>query len=124
MRLTVKEFAAIVRVHPSTIYKMIRRGEIKAEKVDGKLHISEAELQRWEDSCEVPAKPNVQKQTPPPEYFKNKIITTSNDEIQRQLAWNALRLDSFKNRFDDFYKRFRKLEQNAGLLRRLWRWLW
>ena len=56
MRLTVKEFAAMIRVHPSTIYKLIRKGEIKAEKVDGKLHISEAEFQRWKKSCEVPAK--------------------------------------------------------------------
>jgi excisionase family DNA binding protein len=44
--LTVEEFAEILRVHPHSVYRMIRRGDIRAIKIRYIVRIPASELDR------------------------------------------------------------------------------
>ena len=50
--LTVKEMAALLKVHRSTVYRMVRKGELPAFKVGSGLRFVRFEV-HW---CRVPIK--------------------------------------------------------------------
>jgi excisionase family DNA binding protein len=45
--LTIGEVAELLRVHPTTIYRLIKRGAIPGFKVGGNWRISAAALDKW-----------------------------------------------------------------------------
>lgn len=45
--LCVSEVAAFLRVHPSTIYRFIKGGQLRALRVGGDWRINKEQLDRW-----------------------------------------------------------------------------
>jgi excisionase family DNA binding protein len=45
--MTVKELAAYLRVHPSTIYKLLRLGELPGFRVASEWRFNLATIDRW-----------------------------------------------------------------------------
>jgi len=45
--LTIGEVAEILRVHPTTIYRLLKRGAIPGFKIGGNWRISASALDRW-----------------------------------------------------------------------------
>jgi excisionase family DNA binding protein len=54
--MTVKELAAYLRVHPSTIYKLLRLGELPGFRVASEWRFHSTTIDRW--LLEQNAKPN------------------------------------------------------------------
>jgi len=48
--MTVKEIAKYLDVHPMTIYKLVKKGEIPAFKVGGQWRFREVALNKWVDT--------------------------------------------------------------------------
>ena len=47
MVLTVTEVAEILRVHSTTIYRLVKRGELPGFKIGGNWRINRASLDLW-----------------------------------------------------------------------------
>jgi excisionase family DNA binding protein len=45
--LTISEVAEVLRVHPTTIYRAVKRGELPAFKIGGNWRVSRASLELW-----------------------------------------------------------------------------
>ena len=45
--LTITEVADILRVHPTTIYRLVKRGELPGFKIGGCWRINRASLDKW-----------------------------------------------------------------------------
>ena len=45
--LTIGEVAEILRVHPTTIYRLLKRGDFPGFKVGGNWRISTTALNQW-----------------------------------------------------------------------------
>jgi excisionase family DNA binding protein len=45
--MTVKEIAAYLRVHPSTIYKLLRIGELPGFRIASEWRFNSATIDRW-----------------------------------------------------------------------------
>jgi len=45
--LTIEEVAEILRVHPTTVYRLLKRGSIPGFKVGGNWRISAIALNSW-----------------------------------------------------------------------------
>jgi excisionase family DNA binding protein len=45
--LTVRELSAYLRVHPTTIYRLLRKGQLPAFKVGGDWRFNIEEIDRW-----------------------------------------------------------------------------
>ena len=45
--MTVKEVSAYLRVHPSTIYKLIRRGELPGHRIGSDWRFNHEVIDRW-----------------------------------------------------------------------------
>lgn len=54
---TVKETAAILRVHPQTVYREIWRGNLGHERVGGKVLVSDEHLSNYRGENSYPAHP-------------------------------------------------------------------
>lgn len=54
--LTVKELAEYLKVHPSTIYRLLKRGQLRAFKVGSDWRFNVEEIDRWR--LEGEKKPN------------------------------------------------------------------
>jgi excisionase family DNA binding protein len=48
--LTVGEIAVFLRLHPATIYKMVRRGELPAFRLGSGLRFTRARIEEWLES--------------------------------------------------------------------------
>jgi excisionase family DNA binding protein len=46
---TIKELSDRLRVHPTTIYRLLRRGELPAFRVGSNWRFSRAALEQWEN---------------------------------------------------------------------------
>lgn len=51
--MTVKEAAEYLRVHPDTIYTMVRRKEIPHYRVRSKIFFSEETIEAWKRNQEA-----------------------------------------------------------------------
>ncbi len=47
--LTVGDLSEYFRVHPSTVYRLLRRGKIPAFKVGNDWRFSREEIERWQE---------------------------------------------------------------------------
>ena len=57
--LTVKELAEYLRIHPATIYKMLRRGEMPAFRIGTDWRFVRDDIDRWlELLSETPGEPS------------------------------------------------------------------
>ncbi len=45
--LTISEVAEILRVHPTTVYRLVKRGELPGFKIGGNWRINRASLDLW-----------------------------------------------------------------------------
>jgi excisionase family DNA binding protein len=45
--LTALELAKYLRIHPTTVYKLAKRGELPAFKVGGDWRFNRASIERW-----------------------------------------------------------------------------
>lgn len=45
--MTVKDLCEYLRVHPSTVYKLLRRGELPAFRIGSDWRFSAEEIDRW-----------------------------------------------------------------------------
>ena len=45
--LTINEVADILRLHPTTIYRLVKRGELPGFKIGGNWRINRASLDVW-----------------------------------------------------------------------------
>lgn len=45
--LTIGEVAAILRVHPATVYRLVKKGELPACKIGSSWRINPKELDAW-----------------------------------------------------------------------------
>jgi excisionase family DNA binding protein len=52
--MTMKEVAAYLRIHRSTIYRMVRVGRIPAFRVRADWRFNKATIDRWRKECSVP----------------------------------------------------------------------
>jgi excisionase family DNA binding protein len=50
--LTLMEVAAYLKVHPSTIYRLLRRGQIPAFRVGSDWRFNREHIDRWRKSLE------------------------------------------------------------------------
>ncbi len=58
--MTVKELSEYLRVHPSTIYRLLKRREIPAFRIDGDWRFHLAAIEKWRAEMEItphPAEP-------------------------------------------------------------------
>lgn len=54
--LTLPEVAEYLRVHPSTIYRLLRRKELPAFRVGSDWRFNLASIDHWRSAAEVPAR--------------------------------------------------------------------
>ena len=45
--LTIGEVAEMLRVHPTTVYRLLKRGDIPGFKIGGNWRVSVNALERW-----------------------------------------------------------------------------
>ena len=45
--LTIGEVAEMLRVHPTTVYRLLKRGDIPGFKIGGNWRVSVSVLDRW-----------------------------------------------------------------------------
>lgn len=45
--LTINEVAEILRVHPTTVYRLVKRGALPGFKIGGNWRINKASLNLW-----------------------------------------------------------------------------
>jgi len=45
--LTVKELAVYLRIHPSTIYRLLKRGQLPAFRIGSDWRFNVEEIDRW-----------------------------------------------------------------------------
>ena len=45
--LTTVEVADLLRIHPTTVYKMAKRGELPAFKIAGDWRFDRVQIERW-----------------------------------------------------------------------------
>ena len=48
--LTALELAKYLRIHPTTVYKLAKRGELPAFKVGGDWRFNRASIEKWLES--------------------------------------------------------------------------
>jgi excisionase family DNA binding protein len=48
--LTALELAGYLRIHPTTVYKLAKRGELPAFKVGGDWRFNRASIEKWLES--------------------------------------------------------------------------
>jgi excisionase family DNA binding protein len=48
--LTALELAMYLRIHPTTVYKLAKRGELPAFKVGGDWRFNRASIEKWLES--------------------------------------------------------------------------
>ena len=46
-KLTSVEVADLLRIHPTTVYKMAKRGELPAFKIAGDWRFDRVQIERW-----------------------------------------------------------------------------
>lgn len=51
--MTVKEVSDYLRVHPSTIYRLLKRGEIPAFRINGDWRFHLTAIEKWRSQMEV-----------------------------------------------------------------------
>jgi excisionase family DNA binding protein len=49
--LTALELAKYLRIHPTTVYKLAKRGELPAFKVGGDWRFNRASIEQWLETC-------------------------------------------------------------------------
>lgn len=54
---TPEEVAQLLKVHPLTVYRMIKDGRLKAHKIGRSLRISRQDIDEWSTSSRVDASP-------------------------------------------------------------------
>ena len=52
--LTVNEAAAYLKLHPKTVYRLVKKGEIPAQRVGGAWRLYRARLRRWMEGRDQP----------------------------------------------------------------------
>jgi excisionase family DNA binding protein len=55
--LTIGEVAEMLRVHPTTIYRLVKRGELPGFKVGGNWRINSDALENWLEAGNKPSDP-------------------------------------------------------------------
>lgn len=45
--LTISEVAEVLRLHPTTVYRLVKRGELPGFKIGGNWRINRASLDLW-----------------------------------------------------------------------------
>ena len=63
MLLTVKELATQLHIKPATLYAWAAGGEIPCVKLHGLVRFRLEDIERWIDSCHVPANPVIHYRT-------------------------------------------------------------
>jgi excisionase family DNA binding protein len=51
--MTVKELSDYLRVHPSTIYRLLKRRQIPAFRIDGDWRFHLAAIEKWRSEMEI-----------------------------------------------------------------------
>jgi len=52
--LTITEVAEVLRLHPTTIYRLVKRGDLPAFKIGGSWRVSSASLDQWLSAASPP----------------------------------------------------------------------
>lgn len=52
--LTVSEVAEVLRVHPTTIYRLVKRGDIPGFKIGGNWRVNRVSLDLWLSAASPP----------------------------------------------------------------------
>jgi excisionase family DNA binding protein len=52
--LTISEVAEALRLHPTTIYRLVKRGDLAAFKIGGSWRVSRASLDVWLSAASPP----------------------------------------------------------------------
>lgn len=55
--MTVKELSDYLRVHPSTIYRLLKRRQIPAFRIDGDWRFHLAAIEKWRAEMEIGHRP-------------------------------------------------------------------
>jgi excisionase family DNA binding protein len=45
--LTISEVAEVLRLHPTTIYRLVKRGDLPAFRIGGSWRVSRASIDLW-----------------------------------------------------------------------------
>jgi len=67
--LTTKQAAELLNIHPTTIHRMIQRGELEAYRVGGSVRIDETHLHAYLEANRITAtthRVTLRRQAPPP----------------------------------------------------------
>ena len=54
--LTIGEVAEMLRLHPTTVYRLLKRGDIPGFKIGGNWRISVTALDRWMSELGLPSR--------------------------------------------------------------------
>jgi len=57
--MTLEEVASYLRVHPSTIYRLLKRKQLPAFKVGSDWRFNQESIDRWRSSAETGAREEV-----------------------------------------------------------------
>ena len=55
--MTLEEVASYLRVHPSTIYRLLKRRQLPAFKVGSDWRFNQESIDRWRSNAETGARP-------------------------------------------------------------------
>ena len=62
--LTIEDVCTYINVHPITLYKMIKTGEIPAFKIGGRWRFNQSEIDEWIAQKMKQSRPDNQKSPP------------------------------------------------------------
>ncbi len=60
--MTVKELSDYLRVHPSTIYRLLKRRQIPAFRIDGDWRFHLSAIEKWRSEMEIGRHQNRERQ--------------------------------------------------------------
>jgi excisionase family DNA binding protein len=51
--LTLEEVAELLRVHPTTVYRLLKKSQIPAFRIGSDWRFNQASIERWIKQCEA-----------------------------------------------------------------------
>jgi len=106
-RLTVKEFSRLTGLSRATVYRYIKQGKLRAEKVDGVLYVIQPETEIETGETEAEAAGN----RTTIEFLRNE-----NERLRQEVSELRGRMSQFETENENLRRRVRELEADKAYL--------
>jgi len=106
-RLTVKEFSRLTGLSRATVYRYIKQGKLRAERVNGVLYVIQPETEVETGETEVETK----RDSTAIEFLRDE-----NERLRREVSQLRGRLSQLETENENLRKRVRELEADKAYL--------